>query len=126
MAFAFAACGIDRPRYRRERRYCNAHAPPSYYDGYGCGGCDREYEDIRYDHISVSRRRGRQHDCRNNDWCFCRGDYREPYEFLSHYGPLAGLMDEVHECCIALTAGRFIAQEMADKFEEASRAINAM
>ena len=36
------------------------------------------------------------------------------------------MMEELQECYIALEAGRFVAQDVADRFEMASREINRM
>lgn len=33
-------------------------------------------------------------------------------------------MEEVHDCINAMDAGQFIAQDVADKFEELSKAVN--
>lgn len=71
-----ACFGRDRMRRRRDRQYYAGYAPAQYYGGYGLYG--EEYEDLRYDHVSVTRRRRRQPDCDLDGCPFCKGDYREP------------------------------------------------
>jgi hypothetical protein len=48
------------------------------------------------------------------------------YDFLISYNPTMALMEELHECFMALEAGRFVAQDVVDRFELASREINRM
>lgn len=48
------------------------------------------------------------------------------YDFLINYNPTMAMMEELQECFMALEAGRFVAQDVADRFEVASREINRM
>ncbi|KAF2630838.1 hypothetical protein BU25DRAFT_455900 [Macroventuria anomochaeta] len=114
----------DRSRHRRERRYHAGYPPLGFYDGYDGYGKDIE-DPCRYDRISVARPRRRGPTC--YDWCpLCVGDYREPYELLRRYDPLMELMEEIHDCWIAMETGQFIAQDAADRIEEASKMVNRM
>jgi len=64
----------DRPRHRRGRDYYSAYPTYQLFGGYGAS--EREYEDLRYDHVSFTRRRRRSLDC--GDTCLHCRDYREP------------------------------------------------